>query len=174
MTKHEASKLLATIAAAYPSFESNDYKVKVWGEMLDDLSYEVVNAAAKKCIVENTFPPSIAELRKAAFDLLQPEAVAAPEAWGQVIRAVHNYGFARQKDALNSLPPDVAEVVRWMGWREICHSENLDVVRGQFIKLFETQRKREQQLKVLPQDLKAIVTRASEKLLLKPAQGGSD
>jgi hypothetical protein len=61
-----------------------------------------------------------------------------------------------------------------MGWREICHSENLDVVRGQFIKLFETQRKREQQLKVLPQDLKAIVTRASEKLLLKPAQGGSD
>lgn len=171
MTRKEAAKLITTLAAAYPKFEVDEVKVTVWYEMLGDLDYSVIQAAAKKCILENIFPPSIAEIRKAAFGLLHPELLAAPEAWGLVIQAIHNYGYNRKEEALDSLPAEVAEVVGWMGWQELCHGENIDVIRGQFIKLFETQRKRAQQINALPEDLKAIVSGASQKLKL-PEGGG--
>ena len=64
MTKGEVAKLLAVLAAAYPKFEVNDVKVQVWYEMLGDLEYSVVNIATKKLIMQNTFPPAIAEVVK--------------------------------------------------------------------------------------------------------------
>jgi len=44
----------------------------------------------------------------------------------------------------------VAEVVRWMGWQSICMSDKIDVVRGQFVKMYETHQKRESEQALLP------------------------
>lgn len=154
MTKGEVAKLLAVIAAAYPKFEVDDIKVQVWHEMLGDLEYKMASLAIKKLILESTFPPSIAEVRKAAVEIQTPEQTTGAQAWGEVIKAIRNYGHYREEEALASLSPVTAQVVRYMGWREICLSEEPGVVRGQFLKMYHQVTEREQKMRLLPQSLR--------------------
>ena len=157
MNKQQVAKTLAVIAAAYPNFEVSDLKIQVWQEMLGDLGYEVVQQAVKICILKSDFPPSIAALRKASVDLITPDKLTAAEAWGLVINAIHRYGSYRQKDALESLPPEVAETANLMGWQEICRADKVEVVRGQFIKLYEAQGKRAEENNILPVQFKEML-----------------
>ena len=47
-----------------------------------------------------------------------------------------------------------AEVVKRISWREICQSENLSVIRGQFIKIYESLEKRERKSMKLPEGIR--------------------
>jgi hypothetical protein len=155
MTKKDIAKLLAIIAAAYPQFEANDLKVSVWQEMLGDLNYELVQQAVKICILRSDFPPSIAAIRKSAADLASPDKLSAAEAWGMVINAIRHYGSYRSVDAFKSMPLEVTETAKLMGWQEMCRAENVEVIRGQFIKLYESQSKRAAERAILPEEMKA-------------------
>ena len=137
MTKGETAKLLAVLAAAFPRFEVDDLKVQVWHEMLGDLEYKMASLAIKKLILESTFPPSIAEVRKAAVEIQAPEQINGTQAWGEVIKAIRNFGQYREEEALASMSPRTAYVVKCMGWREICMAEELGVIRGHFLKMYQ-------------------------------------
>ncbi len=150
MTKSEVAKLLAVIAAAYPKFEVDDLKVQVWHEMLGDLDYSLASLAIKKLILESTFPPSIAEVRKAAVEIQAPEQTNGTQAWGEVIKAIRNFGHYREEEALASMSPRTAYVVKCMGWREICMGEESGVIRGQFLKMYQQVAEREQKEQLLP------------------------
>ncbi len=173
MTKGEVAKLLAVLAASYPKFEVDDLKVHVWHEMLRDLDYSIASMAIKKLIMQNTFPPAIAEVRKAAAVLTDPEQVTGSEAWGEVIRAMRNYGYYREEEALASMSPTTARVVRYMGWREICLSEEPPgVLRGQFLKMYEQVAGLEQQQRLLPPDLQDEIKQLATKKGLQLLEGG--
>lgn len=173
MTKGEVAKLLAILAASYPKFEVDDLKVHVWHEMLGDLDYSIASMAIKKLIMQNTFPPAIAEVRKAAAVLTGPEQVTGSEAWGEVIRAIRNYGYYREEEALASMSPTTARVVRYMGWREICLSEEPPgVLRGQFLKMYEQVANREAEEKLLPPAFKDEAKRLAGKMDLRLLEGG--
>ena len=105
MTKGETAKLLAVLAAAFPRFEVDDLKVQVWHEMLGDLDYSLASLAIKKLILESTFAPAIAEVRKAVAEILNPEGMTAAEAWGEVERAIRIYGCYRETEALERCRP---------------------------------------------------------------------
>ena len=150
MTKGEVAKLLAVLAASYPRFEVDDLKVQVWHEMLGDLDYSLASLAIKRLILESTFPPSIAEVRKAAVEIQTPEQTTGAQAWGEVIRAIRNYGVYREEEALSSMSPRTAYVVKCMGWREICMGEESGVIRGQFLKMYQQVAEREQKEQLLP------------------------
>ena len=172
MTKGEVAKLLAVLAASYPKFEVDDLKVHVWHEMLGDLDYSIASMAIKKLIMQNTFPPAIAEVRKAALEIMRPE-VTGSEAWGEVIRAMRNYGYYREEEALASMSPTTARVVRYMGWREICLSEEPPgVLRGQFLKMYEQVAGLEQQQRLLPSDLQDEIKQLATKKGLQLLEGG--
>ena len=172
MTKGEVAKLLAVLAASYPKFEVDDLKVQVWHEMLGDLDYVTVNMAVKKLILENTFAPSIAEVRKAAMDILNPDVMTAAEAWGEVERAVRTYGYYREAEALASLTPRVAKVVRQISWREICLNEEPGVVRGQFLKMYQQVQERDHREMLLPADLRQEIQRLAGMMDMKAIEGG--
>jgi hypothetical protein len=150
MTKGETAKLLAVLAAAFPRFEVDDLKVQVWHEMIGDLDYGIASLAIKKLILESTFPPSIAEVRKAAVEIQTPEQTTGAQAWGEVIKAIRNYGHYREEEALASLSPVTAQVVRYMGWREICLNSEPGVVRGQFLRMYDQVVARKQKEQLLP------------------------
>ena len=150
MTKGETAKLLAVLAAAFPRFEVDDLKVQVWHEMLGDLDYSLASLAIKKLILESTFPPSIAEVRKAAVEIQTPEQTNGTQAWGEVIKAIRNFGHYREEEALASMSPRTAYVVKCMGWREICMAEEPGVIRGQFLKMYQQVAEREQKEQLLP------------------------
>ncbi len=157
----ETTRILAVVAAAYPRFgiDSSGITLSVWYSMLGDLPYQTVQAAAQRHILENPFPPSIADIRKLAAELQTPpdELVDASDAWGQVLRAIRMYGIYRPQEALDSMAPDVAAVVKAMGWEEICLSDRPDVVRGQFLKLYERKTAATQKEKLLPNSLKTRI-----------------
>lgn len=160
MKKHEIAQLLTVIAAAYPKFpQINDTMVNIWAEMFKDIDYKVANIAVKKIILENTFPPSIAELRQAIVDITTPkeEKLDAGQAWGQVTKAIKNYGLYRPDEAFASMSPMTQKTVENIGWQNICMSENLDVLRGQFRMMYETMETREKQDKLIPADMKVLI-----------------
>lgn len=172
MTKAEVAQLLVVLAEAYPRFEVSDTTVEVWWEMVCDIDMDTARAAVKKCIMTGTWAPSIAEVRKAAAEISGPQRPSGVEAWGLLVRAIAAYGYYRQDEALQSLPGDVAQVARWMGWQELCHSTNADVIRGQFCKLFDTHTQREAELKALPAAMREQLAALGERMALP--QGEED
>ena len=172
MTRAETAKILAVLAASYPKFEVDDLKVRVWHEMLGDLDYATANMAAKKLILENNFPPSIAEVRKAAMEILNPEVMTAAEAWGEVERAVRTYGYYRETEALESMSPSVAKVVEYIGWQNICLNEEPGVIRGQFLKMYQQVRERDRREMLLPADLRQGIQRLAGMMDMKAIAGG--
>jgi hypothetical protein len=51
------------------------------------------------------------------------------------------------------MPSEVWQTVDRIGWRELCTSENLDVVRAQFMRMYDSQAKRSKERAVLPSGL---------------------
>ncbi len=168
MKPAEIAELLTLIAAAWPKFEPDDAKVALWSELFTDVDFQVAKVALKKLMLLNTFPPSVAELRQAVLDVTTPgnSRLPAPEAWGYVIAAIKKYGYYREGEALSSMPPEAAKVVGWMGWQDICQSDNIDVVRGQFLRMYETNLQREKEQALLPPALKEIIAEIGQNLLL--------
>ena len=158
MDYKDFSKIMAFISAAI----DRDIKratLDAYFSMLNDLPADLVMAAARKVIASDEYPtlPTVGKLRKAAQELCHIGKLSAPEAWGEALKAVRNHGYYGEAEAMKELPPDVAQVVRWMGWREICLSDAPDVVRAQFMRMYEVQEKRTRELAGLPPGVRDLV-----------------
>lgn len=158
MTRAEFSKLMAFITAAVDKPVARP-TIDAYFEMLQDLPYDLAAVAVKKIIATDEYPtlPTIGKIRQAAAEIGRGHILSAPEAWGLVLKAVHNYGYYREAEALASLPEHVAEVVRWMGFQTICMSEKISVDRGQFLRMYEVHQKREQEQALLPPAIKTLI-----------------
>lgn len=158
MTKNEFAKLMAFITAAVDKPVARP-TVDAYFEMLHDLPYDLAAAAVKKIIATDEYPtlPTIGKIRQAAAEISRGHILSAPEAWGLVLKAVHEYGYYREGEALASLPAPVADVVRWMGFQTICMSEKISVDRGQFLRMYEVHQKREQEQAVLPPAVRDVM-----------------
>jgi hypothetical protein len=166
MKQSEMAQLLAVIAAAYPKFPPvTELTVSVWYEMFKDTDYKVANVAVKKIMLESTFAPSIAELRKAIVDITTPaaEKVDYAQAWGEVTYAIRYFGYNREDEAIASMSPRTAKVVRMIGWQNICATEEIDVLRGQFRMMYETTDARERQDRLIPDSMKALIASITDK-----------
>ncbi len=174
MKKTETIQLLAVISAAYPNMQVTEATVSIWHELLEDLDFNVALAAVKKLILESPYPPAISDVRKRAMEIMTPpeEKIDAAEAWGEVEQAIRYFGSYREVEALASMSPRVAKVVRWIGWREICLSEEPGVVRGQFLKMYQQVAEREQKEKLLPKNLQNEIQKIAGKMNMKVIAGG--
>jgi hypothetical protein len=169
MSRADIVELFALISAAYPkdqAFANADKPTALmWYEMLKDMPFEAVKAALAKHAAISRFPPTIADLRAA----IAPNTIPQEEAWGIVLKAIRDYGCYRQTEARDSMPPEVWQTVDRMGWRELCMSENVDVIRAQFMRMYDAQSRRNKERAALPaglaQRLEQIGALPSTKLL---------
>lgn len=151
MTKKEFALIIAALKSAYRNFGvETPSELEFWYEMLSDIDYKILKTAVKKYIVESTFPPTIADLRKSTVNTLEPARLSADEAWGQVTKAIHQFGYYNQDDALGSMDHEVALLVKRFGWQELCVSENQMADRAHFIKLWQIQQEKEFKNKLIP------------------------
>ena len=155
MKKPDLIKVMGIIAAAYPNMKDiTEVQINVWFHSLKDLDIKAVQLAVQQYILEGTFPPSVAEIRKRAMAVLTPELPEKTEAWEQVMGAIKKFGYARETEALKSMEPVVARAAKSMGWREICHSQKPDVVRGQFLRMYESISERQNRDNLIPLEMK--------------------
>lgn len=180
MTKQEAVKLFAIFKSAYPRFETYNNAetlkpiIMLWAEMLSDIPYPVVEVAAKKLILESPYPPTISDVRKQIVDITSSpgDRIDGATAWGEVVQAIQKHGYYKPEDAITSLSPKVANVVKMIGWQEICTSTEPGVVRGQFIKMYNTYAERTKRDALLPKPMADIIRQIGEGQELKLIGGG--
>lgn len=174
MKKSEIAKLFAIITAAFPNMQVTDAMTEIWYELLGDVDFDVAQIAVKKLLLESSYPPTIADVRKQVVSIMSPRQIDPAEAWGEVLNAVHRYGYYRQEEALASMSPLVAKAVRYMGWQEICMSEEPSVIRGQFMRIFQQLQEREKQEALLPAKLKNDIQKIAEKYSIEAIEAQND
>lgn len=160
MTREETLIILGIIKVAYPRFYLNIKKedanntVDLWTEMLEDYELEVVKVAVKKLIAEMVFPPTIADVRKLLVETTTERIIDASEAWGQVKRAISLYGQYQEEKALESLDDSTRQIVKRLGFKELCRSETEMADRAHFIKLYDNYVKEQKRDKQIPLQIK--------------------
>lgn len=135
MNKTEFLRLAEAIKTAYPKegLLATKEAMQLWYSMLKDIDYPTAAAAVKAYIALKKFPPTIADIREMAT----PKQADWSDAWGEVQNAIRRYGYNRPDEALQSMSEKTREIVKRFGWQEICASENLGVLRGQFRTAYE-------------------------------------
>lgn len=156
ITKTDVVQIFKLLATLFPqsarNYEGADALTRdAWYELIKDMPRQLVVEAIKSYAASHVWAPSIAELRAEVLKAANPDLrIDADEAWGLVVQAIRKYGYTRPQEALASLPEPVARCARRFGWRELCLSEEPDVVRGQFRRAYETQFAREKTDALIP------------------------
>jgi hypothetical protein len=155
-------EVLGVLAAAYPNSNVQAETVTVFREMLGDIDPDLLEQAAKAYIATEKFFPSVSELRGKVTALIERacETPSATEAWGEVVDKMRTVGNTvdfggYQPDCFSS--PIIARVVSYLGWNEICLSDNQVADRARFIQAYEVELNRAREdMKLLPETHDAI------------------
>jgi hypothetical protein len=116
-----------------------------------------VNDAVMRHLCVSRFAPTIAEIREAAMANRQGEGPSGAEAWGELMQAVHRHGYYHPEEGLAGLSPRARSVAEMIGWSEINLCEELGVMRGQFLRMYEQVRMREYRQAMLPPQLRDVI-----------------
>jgi hypothetical protein len=172
MNKDEFKKFFKYISSVTTDTNPSAEKTQVYWDALNDLPFDVAMIAARKVIatLENPFLPMPAVFRGMSAQITGPNIPPAPDAWAEVLRAIRNFGSYREPEALASLNPLIRKAVEAIGYRDLCLSENIDVIRGQFRMAYEALEKRETMDAKTPQSLKEIIAKMDSRFILAPTQ----
>lgn len=174
MTRDETLQLFLMIKGNYQNFfkDMNPVTVKLtvnmWWQTLEDFDIKTVLSVVQKYSMNNTFPPTVADLRKMLVKATNPTALkSAEEAWEEVITAVRRFGYYQQSEALKMFDEPTKRAVRAIGWADICKSENIGIERANFFKMYNafSESKRDEEL--LPAKLFEKLNKISEQKKLE-------
>jgi hypothetical protein len=176
LNKEETSKLFSIISAAFPkdtafavpkSEKEEDQRketIRIWQIVLADVPFDLAQAAVLSHSTTCVFPPSIAEIKGWVLKIQTPQ-IGADEAWEMTRKAVRKFGRMCKFEAMASLPPAVKTMVERFGWHDLCMSENIDYLRGQFYKMWDVVSKREQEKAALPPAVRKLIGQIEVKRL---------
>ena len=166
--------------------------VTAWAEMLADIPLDRAKEAVKYAVATSPFPPSICEIRNYAVKISENSLRSPEEAWKIAIDAMRTYntrtvpieGFNSKEykfvkfgepvkirqsgleyEAKRHVPPDVWEVMELMGYADMCASENADVLRGQFMKIWSNKTSREHEYRVVSPIVPQLIEKVENRLL---------
>ena len=138
----QIANVIQFLAAGYPAAKLAPETVAVYAAMLGDLQEADLKRAALWCLTHLKFFPSVAELRLAVADSDATHRLPdVDEAWAEVQTAIRKWG---QRYAPEWSCPVVEAAVAGIGWRAICMSEEPDIIRAHFYKLYPIVRARHQ------------------------------
>ena len=153
MDKKQFSKLITGLKAAYPRFTmlNTNEEMEFWYTMLQDIDYQVAQNATMEFISTSVFPPSIAEIRNLCADRLTEKPKSFDDAWGTVLKALRSYGHMEGGKALESMDEITRQIVRNLGWYNLCMSENPEADRANFRMAYEKKIKEVENQRLLPE-----------------------
>jgi hypothetical protein len=134
MNKHETATMLGYLAAAYPNAAITKETARVFHEVLQGLEHGMVMSACREIVRESTFFPSASEVLRSVArtqGLLSPSATTA---WSDVLEQVKLHGMRTIPEFAHAT---TAAVVKSIGWRNICMSESQEVLRSNFLRMYE-------------------------------------
>lgn len=178
MSREETTQILIILASNYRFYSDqmseqgkSDILVKTWQSCFNDIPYEVVANAVKKVMLTSQFPPTVAEVRKQAVEMINPStSKTALEAWNEAYSMICDGLYMTQEQfEMASL-----EVRNFFGnVRQVKELAQCDidivntVTKGQFLKQYEVITQREKEQKLLPQKMQDFTKQLAEKMSIK-------
>ena len=191
--------LIASLFPRDEKFAAADkFMITAWAEMLEDIPLEKAKEAVRYAVATSPFPPSISEIRNYAVKISENSLRSPEEAWKIAAEAIRDFnmrtvpieGFNSKSyefvkfgepvkvqpsgleyEAKRHVPPEVWEVMELMGYADMCRSENPDVLRGQFMKIWKSKTDREHEYRVVAPIVPQIAE-TIQALLLKGGENG--
>ena len=172
MTKEEWPKLVLSIKDLYPAEKilNTDHAIQLWYKMLKDLDYNDLAKGLWKYTLENKFPPTIADLRGQAASIKFGDFNTWEEEWQKVCKAIREYGYMREEDALNSLPKTTRIIVTRLGYQNLCASENPAVDRANFRDIYNNLINKQKEREKLSKPIRKVLDTATERRYAIPEQ----
>jgi len=178
MNREQTTQILIILASNYRFYSEqmseqgkSDILVKTWQSCFNDIPYEVVANAVKKVMLTSQFPPTVAEVRKQAVEMINPStSKTALEAWNEAYSMICDGLYMTQEQfEMASL-----EVRNFFGnVRQVKELAQCDidivntVTKGQFLKQYEVITQREKEQKLLPQKMQDFTKQLAEKMSIK-------
>lgn len=110
-----------------PDFLGDKYAVEAWYRFLRDLTFEQLTSAIERYTLTRKFPPTIAELREQVVEM-QADKNDWSDGWNEVMKAVGRFGYTDEAGAMQSMSPMTREVVKRLGWMQICQSDQSELM----------------------------------------------
>lgn len=153
MTDREhALKVIGTLEAFYDK-KLSDVQAKLYVELLQDIDADRLEATAKYHMAQSPWFPKVSELREGAAALTLGAIQPAIEAWGEVEQQMVRVGHVA-KPEFSSVVTGI--VVKSMGWKNLCMSENGMADRAHFLKAYEQVAQREQSERVMLPEIRQL------------------
>ena len=136
MDKNEFIKIFTAMADAYRT-EMSRSQIETYYSFLKDYSVEEFKEAVKRIIETKSFMPTIAEIKKTIAEIKMSDVPSAEDEWQEVLMAVRRYGSYREQEALDSLKPYTAYIVKHIGFMNICMATDQTWNRKEFIEEYK-------------------------------------
>lgn len=159
MNKQEFALIASALKTYYPreSLLPNSQAMELWFNQLKDLPYKVVETALNKWVATEKWSPSIADLRRIASELVNGSLPDWGNGWEQVENAIRFYGTYRASEALESFDEVTRDVVKRLGYNNLCLSENVQADRANFRMIYEQLAQRKATNDQIPENLKQLI-----------------
>lgn len=133
----------------------------IYFRVLCDLPAVALKVAIERAIAEAKFPgiPMPGVIRGYALDATSQPSIDAAEAWELTRRAIRRFGVYDKAGGLASLPDDVARFVNGLGWNSLCDSENHEVTRSNFIRMWQERSTAAEKQRLIPAGVRAEMSR---------------
>lgn len=151
MTKQEFMKIAAAINTYYPKDKPfpNQEAAQLWYEEFKDLPYDAVQMGLRRHVNTSKWCPTIAELKEAIVTNIAGNKDWGV-AWNECINAISRYGQYQEEEALESMSPLTRQIVKRLGYRDLCLSENQMQDRANFRMVFDQVADNEYEKAALP------------------------
>lgn len=159
MDAAQFGEFMAIIKSAYPrdSLFAIESVKDVWFRLLKDIDGRVLKLAATKWVTTQKWPPSIAEIRLACADILEGNDDDWSQKWEFVLRMIGKYGYYRPEEAYAEMDELTRQVVKRIGYGNLCKSENLGIDRASFRDIYLQLAKRKKEDAQIPQQLRFAI-----------------
>ena len=169
MTRDEFKILAKGMKAVYAqqTFLPDKDAFDMWFALLQDLPYKLANVAIQKHMLTEKFPPTPAEIREKAAQMIEvPETeMSELEAWALVRKAIRNSGYHAQEE-FDKLPEACREAVgnaaNLEEWAKMDYEKVESVGQSHFIRNFRTAVLRIKEEQRLPEQMRKLISEMRE------------
>ena len=146
----EVEKRLKNFKTAFPSARAGSESLRIYANCLSDIPLTLIEASLVYIAKNNTFFPSINEIRETArmiYETTNNNTVPlSADAWEEALRLARAHGLMKP---WNYSHPLVEQAVKAIGRQEICTMESRSegVVRAHFMQIYDQFRNKAKTMK---------------------------
>ena len=165
MEREMFKTLVKAMKAVYaqPTFIPDQDAFNVWYELLKDLPYKQLNVAIQKYMLTEKFPPTIADLRAKANEIVEPELEGMSElqAWSIVRKAIGRSGYYAEEE-FDKLPEAckiaVGSPANLREWAMMDSDQVSTVEQSHFIRNYRAAVKRISEDRKIPDHIRSLIS----------------